>query len=68
MSNVNLPFSCLKLLPLVLSLQAMIKSLSQSFLQSTSHKGVLGKFSSSAWTPSAQQVLWMGRELGFLGC
>ena len=60
-SSINLPSFSLKLLPLVLSLQALVKNPSLAFLQAPSGtgkllQGQLGAFSSSGWTaptPSA---------------
>lgn len=64
MPNVNLPF--LKLLPLVLPLQAMIRSLSQSFLQSTSHKDFLENFLLQAEPPQPNQYYRRAMSLGLL--
>lgn len=67
MSNVNLPFSLLKLLPLILSLQAVIRTLSQSLLQSPSHRKVsLGNFLLQAEPSQLHKYYRWAMSLGVL--
>lgn len=67
MSTRNPPLPSLKLLPLVLSLQAMIKSLSQTFLKSTSHRKLsLKNFLLQAEAPQPYKSCRWAMSLGVL--